>query len=44
MVDIDPFLEVHSLDLADILQDLDMMDSSLEDKKLHHNVINHEPQ
>ena len=39
MVDSDPFLEVYSLDLVDILWDLDMMDLNLEDKKLHHNVI-----
>ena len=43
MVYSDPSLEVHSLDITDTLQDLDMTDSSLEDEKLHHNVIDHEP-
>ena len=44
MVDSNLFLGVHSLDLADILQDLGMMDLSLEDEKLCHNMIDHEIQ
>ena len=44
MVDNDTSLRVHSLDLADILRGLDMIDSSLEDENLHQNVINRETQ
>ena len=34
MVDSDPSLGVHSMDLAGIIQDLDMKDSSLEEENL----------
>ena len=44
MVDNDPSVRIHSLDLAGILQGVYMMDSSLEDENLHHNVIDCELQ
>ena len=44
MVDSDLFLDVHNMDIAGIIRYLDMMDSSLEEENLQHNVINHEPQ
>ena len=44
MVDSDPSLRVHSMDLAGIIRGLDIKDSSLEEENLRHNVIDREPQ
>ena len=44
MVDSDPSLGVHSMDLVSIIQDLDMKDSSLEEENLPHNMIEHKLQ
>ena len=44
MVDSDPSLGVHSMDLAGIIQNLDMKDSSLEEENLQPNMIDRKPQ
>ena len=43
IVDSNPSLGVHSMDLAGIIRDLDMKDLSLEEENLWQNVINSEP-
>ena len=44
IVDNDPSLGVYSMDLAGIIQVLNMRDSGLEDDNLRHNVFNRKPQ
>ena len=43
MVDCDPSLEVHNMNLAGIIPDLDMKDLSLEEENLLQNMIDCEP-
>ena len=43
MVDSNPSLGVHSMDLAGIIRDLDMKDLSLEEENLWQDVIDREP-